>query len=111
MEQYISAVVGIYEADSGRMEYINAGHPSGFIISENAVYTPQNNEESSYAPMLNKELGKIDWSKPGFEIRRQVKGLKPWPMAYMIYSRQMLLEISRHFQLFRVNKRAAINSS
>lgn len=35
VEQYISAVIGIYETDSGRMEYINAGHPAGFIITAN----------------------------------------------------------------------------
>ena len=35
VEQYISAVLGIYETETGRLEYINAGHPSGFIIDEN----------------------------------------------------------------------------
>ncbi|MDY0234419.1 MAG: methionyl-tRNA formyltransferase [Gudongella sp.] len=76
------------------------------IISEIAVYSPQNNEESSHAPMLDKELGKIDWCKSGFEIQRLVKGLKPWPMAYTIYKDQQVkiheiqIELKEHTKEF-----------
>lgn len=44
--------------------------------------TPQNEEESSYQPMLNKEMGKIDWTKSAKHIACQVRGLNPWPGAY-----------------------------
>ena len=60
------------------------------IISKRVVYTPQNHEESSYAPMLSKELGAIDWGKSGCDIERLVKGLKPWPMAYINYKNQQV---------------------
>ena len=44
--------------------------------------TPQNNDISTYAPMLKKEDGKIDWSQPADEIDRQIRALNPWPGTY-----------------------------
>ena len=43
---------------------------------------PQNEAESSYQPMLTKEMGKIDWTRSAQEIACQVRGLNPWPCAY-----------------------------
>lgn len=43
---------------------------------------PQNDEESCYAKMLNKELGAIDFSKDAVSIERLIRGLNPWPSAY-----------------------------
>ena len=42
----------------------------------------QNDEESSYAPMINKALGEIDWNKNAFDIKNLVRGLNSWPLAY-----------------------------
>lgn len=47
-----------------------------------AVRTPQNDEESCYAKMLDKALGNIDWNKSAVEIERLIRGLNPWPSAY-----------------------------
>lgn len=46
---------------------------------------PQDDSLSNYAPMLNKEMGRIDWSNKGLEIHNLIKGLKPWPSAYTFY--------------------------
>ena len=46
---------------------------------------PQNDEESSYAPMMNKALGNIDFSKTAKEIHNLVRGVNPWPSAYTTY--------------------------
>ncbi|WP_422448241.1 methionyl-tRNA formyltransferase [Thermoanaerobacterium sp. DL9XJH110] len=43
---------------------------------------PQDHNRATYAPMLKKEDGKIDWSKKAFEIRNLIRGLHPWPGAY-----------------------------
>ena len=43
---------------------------------------PQAEEEATYAPMLKKEMGEIDYSKTAEEIHNLVRGLNPWPMAY-----------------------------
>ena len=44
--------------------------------------TPQDESKASYQPMLKKEMGRIDWTKPAREIACQVRGLNPWPCAY-----------------------------
>lgn len=49
------------------------------------IRTPQQHHEASYAPMLKKELGLIDWQKTSTEIHNLVRGLNPWPTAYSFY--------------------------
>jgi methionyl-tRNA formyltransferase len=43
--------------------------------------TPQDNALATYAPMLKKEHGQIDWSRPAVEVRNLVRGMTPWPSA------------------------------
>ena len=33
VEQYLTAILGHYDTENGRLEFINAGHPTGFIIT------------------------------------------------------------------------------
>lgn len=54
----------------------------------------QNEAEASYAPMLRKEDGRIDWSQSARVLERRVRGLQPWPSAYA-YWRGKLLKIYR----------------
>lgn len=42
----------------------------------------QKEEESTYASMLTKEMGKINWEDPAEKIERYVRGLNSWPSAY-----------------------------
>ncbi len=45
---------------------------------------PQEQEESrvTFAPLLKKEDGLIDWTQPAMMIERRVRGFNPWPGAY-----------------------------
>ncbi len=43
--------------------------------------SPQDPSGVSYAPMLDKTLCPIDWTKPARQIHNQVRGLNPWPVA------------------------------
>ena len=43
------------------------------------VRTPQNEAEMTYDPMLQKEMGIIDWTLPAKEIVSRIHGLNPWP--------------------------------
>jgi methionyl-tRNA formyltransferase len=43
---------------------------------------PQHDRDATFAPMLRKENGLIDWSKSSFALERTIKGLQPWPNAY-----------------------------
>lgn len=47
-----------------------------------AVFTKQNDAESNYAKMLNKNTGLIDWSQDPQSIERLIRGLNPWPSAF-----------------------------
>lgn len=42
----------------------------------------QNEEDSTYAPMLSKDDAVIDWSKSALEIHNLIRGMSPWPVAY-----------------------------
>ena len=44
---------------------------------------PQNEEDVSFAPMLDKAMCPIDWSKTAQQVHNHVRGLHPWPVAIM----------------------------
>ena len=44
---------------------------------------PQDEAQVSFAPMLDKSMCPIDWSKTARQIHNQVRGLHPWPVATM----------------------------
>ncbi|MGH9376079.1 MAG: methionyl-tRNA formyltransferase [Terriglobia bacterium] len=46
---------------------------------------PQSEHLASYAPMLKKEDGRIDWSLTAEEIALRVRGLRPWPVAHTAF--------------------------
>ena len=48
--------------------------------------TPQSSESASYAPLLKKEEGRVDWSKPASEIFNRYRGLSPWPGLFSFLS-------------------------
>ncbi|MCI0481327.1 MAG: methionyl-tRNA formyltransferase [Candidatus Dadabacteria bacterium] len=52
----------------------------------------QDEAAATYAPMLKKEDGRVDWSKPAGEIRNQIRGMLPWPGAYT-YSNGKMIKI------------------
>ena len=54
------------------------------------VRTKQNDAESTYAPLLTKELEKINWLLPATEIYNLVRGLNPWPVAFSIFKGKKL---------------------
>jgi methionyl-tRNA formyltransferase len=44
----------------------------------------------TYASMLTKEDGKIDWTKPAAEIERQLRALTPWPGVWCLHGDQRM---------------------
>jgi methionyl-tRNA formyltransferase len=54
--------------------------------------TPQDHEKATYAPMLKKMDGQIDWSLPAEQIERLIRGMNPWPGAFT-FSEGMRLKI------------------
>lgn len=47
-------------------------------------------KDATYAAMLDKKTGKINWNKSPAEIECLIRGLNPWPKAYTLYEGQMV---------------------
>ena len=47
-------------------------------------------EEYTYAKMLSKETGKLDFTRPAVELERLIRGLNPWPSCYTGLQGKML---------------------
>lgn len=47
---------------------------------------PQDHTQASFAPIIKKEDGLIDWSRPAAVIERAIRGFQPWPTAYTTYN-------------------------
>ena len=54
---------------------------------ENGTVTPipQEHEKHTYAPMISRETGVVDWSKSAREISKLVCGMNSWPLASTKY--------------------------
>ena len=46
-----------------------------------AMATPQDESQVTFAPMLDKGMCPIDWSKTAQQVHDHVRGLHPWPIA------------------------------
>lgn len=53
------------------------------IANGNAVATPQNNDDATYAHKLTKEEAEINWQDSALQIERNIRGYQPWPVATM----------------------------
>ena len=65
----------------------------------------QDHSAATYAPILKREDGLIDWQRPAQEIYNRIRGFTPWPGAYTefrgqtchVWGRPAALESSPHF--------------
>ena len=51
---------------------------------------PQDGALASYAPMIRKADGRVDWTQPAEQIARQVRAYQPWPGATTFWKGQPL---------------------
>jgi methionyl-tRNA formyltransferase len=51
---------------------------------------PQPEDGSTYAPMLKKEEGHLDFTHPAEELERRVRAFNPWPGAFMDFDGTLL---------------------
>ncbi len=51
---------------------------------------PQPEEGSTYAPMLKKEEGRLDFTRSAEELERRVRAFNPWPGAFMEFDGALL---------------------
>jgi methionyl-tRNA formyltransferase len=51
----------------------------------------QSEEKATFAPVLKREDGLIDWALDAAQIERRVRGFQPWPNAFTKYNSQRLV--------------------
>jgi methionyl-tRNA formyltransferase len=51
---------------------------------------PQNEAEATYAPIIKKEDGRIDWRLSAITIERRIRAFNPWPSAYTTFGGKLL---------------------
>ncbi len=56
----------------------------------------QNHESATKAPLINKELGRIDWQKPAQQIYNQFRALKTWPGIWTTWHEQNIKILACH---------------
>jgi methionyl-tRNA formyltransferase len=63
---------------------------------KDGTLAPQTQDEAkaTFAPMIKKEDGLIDWSRSAPEIERRVRGFTPWPSTYT-HLRGKLMKVHR----------------
>ncbi|MBC7877790.1 MAG: methionyl-tRNA formyltransferase [Anaerolineales bacterium] len=52
------------------------------VISGKLTATPQPEQGATYAPMLKKDDGLLDFAHPAIELERRVRAMNPWPSAW-----------------------------
>lgn len=85
-----TTVIPIDEKETGGSLFDKLSQAGGALILSTleklkegtAVRTPQDHTASTYAKMLDKKLGDIDWTMDAEAIERLIRGLNPWPSAY-----------------------------
>lgn len=92
------AVIILDEKETGGSLFDKLSIMGGELILETleklengtATRTIQQEELSSYAGKITKELGCIDFSKSAIEIERLIRGLNPWPSAFTYMDGKMM---------------------
>ncbi|HFE66391.1 MAG TPA: methionyl-tRNA formyltransferase [Chloroflexi bacterium] len=60
------------------------------IVNGRISPTPQDDSQSTYAPMIKKEDGRLDWTQSAAELERRVRAMTPWPGAFTSWRGKML---------------------
>ena len=51
----------------------------------------QADEDATFAPILTRQHGLIDWNTPAVDIERRVRGFQPWPNAHTQHNGKRLI--------------------
>lgn len=58
-----------------------------FALEKNEVIPKKQNEnDATYAPILTKEMGKLDFSKTAKELSCLIRGFNSWPLTYFYHN-------------------------
>jgi methionyl-tRNA formyltransferase len=55
-------------------------------LSGELIPKPQPADGITYAPMLKKEDGRLDFARPAVELERRIRAMSPWPGAFFEFN-------------------------
>ncbi|EMF0080767.1 methionyl-tRNA formyltransferase [Enterococcus hirae] len=55
------------------------------VLNGNLSPRPQDESKVTFSPNITREQEAIDWNKTAEEIDNQVRGMRPWPIAFTTY--------------------------
>ena len=61
-----------------------------FLATGDAPRTAQESRLATYAPKLEREHGRLDWTEPAEVIERKIRAFNPWPGAFMELDKRKL---------------------
>lgn len=50
----------------------------------------QDHAQATYAPLLTRDIERINWTRPAEEVHNTIRGLCPWPGAYCLFQGKQL---------------------
>ncbi len=65
-------------------------------LSGDLTATAQEDSLATYAPMLKKEDGKLDFNQPANQLALRVRAFNPWPGAFTLWQGQLLKILRAH---------------
>ena len=86
----------IGEYETSEELFLRIADVGGELLSKTILnienITPQKQPScgATYAPMLEKEMGHIDWSEPTDKISKLICGMNSWPLAYSFYNGEIV---------------------
>jgi methionyl-tRNA formyltransferase len=70
------------------------------VHRKNAI--PQAHEQATYAPLLKKEDGHIDWRRTAEELEAMIRGMSPWPGAFSFYD-------GKRIKIYRAGRKSIVS--
>ncbi len=58
-------------------------------LNKEIIPVPQDEELASYAPIIRKEDGKLDFSMPAIDIHNRIRGFQPWPGGFSVLNKRI----------------------
>lgn len=104
-DMLIKRTVPIAKDDTAETLYDKLAEEGGVLIKEvvsrllageTLPREKQNDEEATYAPIIQKEDGLIDWNRSAQQIEQMVRGFYSWPCAYTSLEDKKLTVLKAH---------------
>jgi methionyl-tRNA formyltransferase len=64
------------------------------ILHGRLTAAPQDNDQATYAPLIKKEDGRLDWRESAAQLDRRVRAMTPWPGAFTYWQGKLLKILS-----------------